>query len=65
MDTKSGHISDVILGALFSLALFGLINRGIDYSAEKCPYDTDNTKIIIYIVIAIVTFYILYRKGRE
>ena len=61
IDRKS-NVKDVVLGALLSLAFFGVINKAIDWSAETCPYDTDNTKFAIYVLILIVTMYLLYRK---
>ncbi len=62
---NTNRVKDVILGTLFSVALLALISRGIDWSSEKCPFDTDNTKLVIYALILATTFYILFWRDNK
>ena len=56
------QVSSIVLGSLLSLALFALANKAIDWSAEKCPWDTDNAKIALYIAIGAVTLYLITKQ---
>ena len=58
--TKKNSIKTLILGTFLSLALFGLINASIEWGTEKCPWDTEKTKIVVYMLIVAIVIWILY-----
>lgn len=53
-------IKKTVFGTLLSLSIYGLATNSIEYASEKCPFDTQKTKKIILVIIAIISLIILY-----
>jgi F0F1-type ATP synthase membrane subunit a len=54
-----------VFAALLSLSIYGLSNHLIDHLTKKCPWDTQKTKLVVLVIIAIVSLIVLfYREHR-
>jgi len=53
-------IKKTVFGTLLSLSIYGLATRSIEYTSEKCPFDTDRAKKFILIAIMVISLLVLY-----
>lgn len=60
MFVGAAEIKKMIAATLLSLAAYSLANQAIEWGAHKCPWDTKRVKLVAYIVIALVSAWILF-----
>lgn len=68
MAVVNGEIVKMVFATLLSLSVYGIVGQTLNWWAEKCPWDTERTKFITLIIMAVISgIYLLsyFRKRNE